>query len=169
MKHLISTLAAAAGASALYIPNGLFADIKSFFPARLQHPLGQCQHSATSRDCWGAYNTETNWYEEWPSTGKTVEVWLSAQEGTCNQDGYERACMTFNGTIPGPTITAEWGDDLVIHVTNNMKLNGTSVHWHGLRQWGSVEYDGVPGVTQCPIPPVSKTDHMRVPAAMLLS
>jgi FtsP/CotA-like multicopper oxidase with cupredoxin domain len=41
----------------------------------------------------------------------------------------------------------------VIHVTNNLQHNGTSIHWHGIRQQGSVEYDGVPGVTQCPIAP----------------
>jgi FtsP/CotA-like multicopper oxidase with cupredoxin domain len=61
--------------------------------------------------------------------------------------------MTFNGTIPGPAIIADWGDNLVIHVTNNLEHNGTSIHWHGIRQLGSLEYDGVPGVTQCPIAP----------------
>ena len=61
--------------------------------------------------------------------------------------------MTFNGTIPGPAIIADWGDNLVVHVKNNMQHNGTSVHWHGIRQLNSVEYDGVPGVTQCPIAP----------------
>jgi FtsP/CotA-like multicopper oxidase with cupredoxin domain len=34
-----------------------------------------------------------------------------------------------------------------------LKNNGTSVHWHGVRQLNNNEYDGVPGVTQCPIPP----------------
>lgn len=61
--------------------------------------------------------------------------------------------MTFNGTVPGPAIIADWGDNLVIHVINNMQDNGTSIHWHGLRQLNSTEYDGVPGVTQCPIAP----------------
>ena len=61
--------------------------------------------------------------------------------------------MTFNGTMPGPPIIANWGDNLVIHVTNNLPSDGTTVHWHGVRQLDSVQYDGVPGVTQCPIPP----------------
>lgn len=61
--------------------------------------------------------------------------------------------MTFNGTVPGPAIVADWGDNLVIHVTNNLPDNGTAIHWHGIRQLGSLEYDGVPGVTQCPIAP----------------
>jgi hypothetical protein len=50
-------------------------------------------------------------------------------------------------------ITADWGDNLIIHVTNNMKYNGTAIHWHGIRQLNNSEYDGVPGVTQCPIAP----------------
>lgn len=42
---------------------------------------------------------------------------------------------------------------VIIHVTNNLENNGTAIHWHGIRQKGSMEYDGVPGVTQCPIAP----------------
>ena len=34
-----------------------------------------------------------------------------------------------------------------------MQHNGTSVHWHGIRQWNSTHMDGVNGVTQCPIAP----------------
>ena len=78
-----------------------------------------------------------------------------AENITLAPDGYERQVLAFNGTIPGPAIIADWGDDLVIHVTNNMENNGTSIHWHGIRQLGSLEYDGVPGVTQCPIAPGS--------------
>ncbi|KAK7753773.1 hypothetical protein SLS62_004138 [Diatrype stigma] len=57
----------------------------------------------------------------------------------------------FNGTYPGPTLQACWGDQLVIHVTNRRSDNGTTVHWHGIRQLNSNEMDGVNGVTQCPI------------------
>jgi len=61
--------------------------------------------------------------------------------------------MTFNGTIPGPTIIANWGDKIKVHVTNRMVNNGTAIHWHGVRQLNSLLADGVPGVTQCPIAP----------------
>jgi FtsP/CotA-like multicopper oxidase with cupredoxin domain len=61
--------------------------------------------------------------------------------------------VTFNGTIPGPAIVVDWGDDVVVHVTNNLQSNGTTVHWHGMRQLENSEFDGVPGVTQCPIAP----------------
>lgn len=31
--------------------------------------------------------------------------------------------------------------------------NGTSIHWHGLRQLDTMQFDGVNGITQCPIAP----------------
>ena len=30
-----------------------------------------------------------------------------------------------------------------------MKDNGTGIHWHGMRQLGTVGEDGVPGITEC--------------------
>lgn len=44
---------------------------------------------------------------------------------TIAPDGYERQVLAFNGTVPGPPITADWGDELVIHVTNSLENNGT--------------------------------------------
>jgi hypothetical protein len=38
-------------------------------------------------------------------------------------------------------------------VTNHLEVNGTGIHWHGLRQLGSNEMDGVNGLTECPIAP----------------
>ncbi len=34
-----------------------------------------------------------------------------------------------------------------------MKHNGTSIHWHGIRQWKTMHMDGVNGITQCPVAP----------------
>ncbi|EKD21339.1 uncharacterized protein L3040_000625 [Drepanopeziza brunnea f. sp. 'multigermtubi'] len=112
-----------------------------------------CENTATSRSCWGDYSIDTDWYEVTPQTGVTREYWLEVVNTTLAADGYTRQVLSFNGTVPGPTIIADWGDNLVIHVTNKMQHNGTAIHWHGLRQLGSLEYDGVPGVTQCPIAP----------------
>jgi FtsP/CotA-like multicopper oxidase with cupredoxin domain len=65
-----------------------------------------------------------------------------------------------NGQYPGPTIRAKWGDTIVVNVKNNMKDNGTGIHWHGMRQLNSCQQDGVPGVTECPIAP-GKTRQYR--------
>lgn len=40
-----------------------------------------------------------------------------------------------------------------ITVKNQLKYNGTTIHWHGLRQFQSLEMDGVNAITQCPIAP----------------
>ena len=57
----------------------------------------------------------------------------------------------FNKTYPGPWIQACWGNQLEIKVTNRLRHNGTTIHWHGIRQNGTLDMDGVNGVTQCPI------------------
>jgi len=75
-------------------------------------------------------------------------------------DGVERLMLVYNNSYPGPLITANWGDWVVVHVTNNLQNNGfftlwgianlsTSIHWHGIIQENNCANDGVPGVTQC--------------------
>ncbi|KAI1867412.1 hypothetical protein JX265_000750 [Neoarthrinium moseri] len=97
--------------------------------------------------------TDTNWYDETPNTGVTREYWFDIQNGTATVDGVERLVMTVNGQFPGPTIMADWGDWVVVHVTNSLQNNGTSIHWHGLRQEQTSSEDGVASITQCPIAP----------------
>jgi len=45
-----------------------------------------------------------------PDTGVTREFWFDIQNGTAALDGVERIVLTVNGTFPGPTIIADWGD-----------------------------------------------------------
>ncbi|KAK6839874.1 hypothetical protein PG987_005740 [Apiospora arundinis] len=122
-------------------------------PGALVDRAEPCDNTATSRRCWGEYSIDTDWLEVTPETGNTREYWITAEETIMAPDGFQRPVMVFNGSIPGPTIEADWGDDVVIHVTNNLRNNGTAIHWHGIHQKGSIAHDGVPGVTQCPIVP----------------
>lgn len=78
-----------------------------------------CENTATSRSCWGDYNIDTNYYTTIPDTGVTREYWLSVEGVDCAPDGVQRTCMTFNGTVPGPTIIADWGDRLVFRALMN--------------------------------------------------
>jgi FtsP/CotA-like multicopper oxidase with cupredoxin domain len=55
----------------------------------------------------------------------------------------------YNGSMPGPTIEAVEGDKVRIVVHNKLP-EATSVHWHGLEV--PIAMDGVPGLTQDPIP-----------------
>ncbi|KAL1618176.1 hypothetical protein SLS54_007417 [Diplodia seriata] len=100
---------------------------------------------------------DTDYYNEVPETGVTREYWFDLQEVTVAPDGIERIALTVNGTIPGPTIEADWGDNVVVHVTNNLasSMNGTSIHFHGIRQNYTNQHDGVVSITQCPTAPGS--------------
>jgi FtsP/CotA-like multicopper oxidase with cupredoxin domain len=56
--------------------------------------------------------------------------------------------LSYNGSIPGPTLRVQQGSELVVHVRNDGDTEAT-VHWHGLRLDNA--YDGVPFETQPPI------------------
>lgn len=56
----------------------------------------------------------------------------------------------FNGSVPGPAIEAVQGDRVRIVVHNDLP-EPTTIHWHGLEVPNAM--DGVPGMTQDPIPP----------------
>lgn len=70
-------------------------------------------------------------------------------------DGVQRNMLVVNGQFPGPTIEANWGDNISVTVVNNITgpAEGTALHWHGLLQRHTEFEDGVPGVSQCPIAP----------------
>jgi len=52
----------------------------------------------------------------------------------------------------GPLIEANWGDQIQVKLTNKSP-EGTAIHWHGILQKDNQAFDGVPGVSQCPIAP----------------
>ena len=56
----------------------------------------------------------------------------------------------YNGSCPGPTIQVTQGDRVRIIVENGLP-ESTSMHWHGLEV--PIDQDGVPFISQQPIPP----------------
>ncbi|KAJ3563162.1 hypothetical protein NP233_g9118 [Leucocoprinus birnbaumii] len=72
-------------------------------------------------------------------------------------DGFSRSATVVNGAFPAPVIAVNKGDQLKVNVVNQLtdptQERGTSVHWHGILQKGTIPMDGVVGVTQCPIAP----------------
>ncbi|KAI0134118.1 multicopper oxidase-domain-containing protein [Xylariales sp. AK1849] len=125
-----------------------------------EYPGWELCNTETSRDCWirdptGAqpeFNISTD-YENRIPPGITREYWLEVTTNeTVKPDGIDKIMGNyFNGSYPGPVLEACWGDQLVIHVTNKVATNGSTIHWHGIRQLNSNEMDGVNGITQCPI------------------
>ncbi|CAI6334433.1 unnamed protein product [Periconia digitata] len=111
-----------------------------------------------NRACWmrnnatgQVFDINTD-YEDFAPEGIERPYWLEITEGDISPDGMERkAAQLINGTYPGPTLEACWGDTIVVHVTNRLFSNGSTIHWHGMRMLNENKMDGVNGVTQCPI------------------
>lgn len=57
---------------------------------------------------------------------------------------------TYNGVEPGPVLRLRQGTPFRATVENRL-AETTTVHWHGIRLPNAM--DGVPGITQPPIPP----------------
>ncbi|HXE57874.1 MAG TPA: multicopper oxidase family protein, partial [Gemmatimonadales bacterium] len=64
--------------------------------------------------------------------------------------GRELVMYAFNGQHPGPLVRVPQGATIVVDLVNRLD-QPTAVHWHGVRLEN--RSDGVPGLTQPPIPP----------------
>jgi len=104
-------------------------------------------------DQFCGYNINTNYYENTPTTCNVVTYEFEITSATISPDGIERPALLVNGQMPGPAIHASWGDTVVVTVKNSLQNNGTSIHFHGVRQLNNNMNDGVPSITQCPIAP----------------
>ena len=110
-------------------------------------------NSPDHRGCWGGgfdINTPPN---SWPDSGNVCKYEFTMMNVTLSPDGIPKQMLTVNGQYPGPLVECNWGDTIEVTVTNALQNNGTGIHWHGFRQEGSCEMDGVPGVTECPLAP----------------
>ena len=58
--------------------------------------------------------------------------------------------MAYNGRIPGPEIRVKEGERVRVVLKNSLG-EPTTIHWHGVDVPNSM--DGVPGITQQPVPP----------------
>jgi len=113
-------------------------------------------------DAYCGYDINTNYYNVHPKTCKVVYYELDITETRIAPDGRERFAMVVNGQMPGPEIRASWGDTVVVKVNNKLSVNGTSIHFHGIRQLNNTMNDGVPAITQCPIAPGSSMTYTWV-------
>lgn len=145
------------------VRNGALSVLGSHNQKRQNFQNGPCAgNTATTRSTWCSYNIDYDWYDVVPTTGVTREYWFVLSDNrTISPDGVPRYAQTINGTMPGPTLFANWGDNVVVHLTNNLtrSVNGTSLHFHGMRQYYTVQNDGVASITQCPIPPSSSMTY----------
>jgi suppressor of ftsI len=64
--------------------------------------------------------------------------------------GRDLVMYGFNGQYPGPLIRVRQAAEITIRFVNRLDLP-SAVHWHGIRL--DNPFDGVPGLTQDPVPP----------------
>ncbi|KAK5658990.1 hypothetical protein OQA88_1076 [Cercophora sp. LCS_1] len=115
-------------------------------------------NTPTNRACWTTgFNINTDYETNFPATGvvRNYNFVITEQDNwTGGADGVpKKKAMLINGRFPGPNIVADWGDTIRVTVTNNLQVNGTSIHWHGIHMRNNNVNDGANGITECPIPP----------------
>jgi FtsP/CotA-like multicopper oxidase with cupredoxin domain len=84
-----------------------------------------------------------------PSTGR-VREYRFAVAATDLDLGDGHTFRGYNASMPGPEIRVGAGDTVRVAVQNELE-EATTIHWHGLPVPNRM--DGVPDVTQEPIPP----------------
>ena len=75
---------------------------------------------------------------------------LTVDRVTIDTGDFRKQGIGYNGASPGPILRFREGEDVTIHVTNNLD-EPTSVHWHGLIL--PYQMDGVPGLSYPGIAP----------------
>jgi len=81
-------------------------------------------NTATTRSQWCNYNLQTDYYNTYPDTGVVRSYTFNIQNLTLSPDGVPRMVQAINGQIPGPTISANWGDTISVTVNNQVQNNG---------------------------------------------
>ncbi len=96
------------------------------------------------------------WAGETPTELRGTEFFLDIGEQEVNITGSKATATLVNGLLPGPVLRIKEGDDVVIHVTNNLHEMCT-IHWHGIIL--DAEMDGVPGISFPGIAPGKTFTH----------
>ncbi|PYH68666.1 L-ascorbate oxidase [Aspergillus vadensis CBS 113365] len=86
------------------------------------------------------------------SSSRVVDFRLDLTWEDSNVAGISRKAIHTNGQVPAPNIRVNQGDQVRVLVNNSMPF-GTTVHWHGIPQYGTPWSDGVPGLNQEMIKP----------------
>jgi FtsP/CotA-like multicopper oxidase with cupredoxin domain len=107
------------------------------------------------RELAAAYPTDA------PPATATREFDLRAAPTTTKLlDGRALKVWSYNGQVPGPVLRVRLGEEVVVRLKNDLP-QPTTIHWHGVRVPNAM--DGVPGITQAPVPPGGTFTYRFVP------
>ncbi|XP_066921710.1 uncharacterized protein [Clytia hemisphaerica] len=91
-------------------------------------------------------------HDQGPETDEAKRYNVSLNQ-VITMDGYERAVITANNSIPGPPLVVYKDQTIIVHVHNHLLSESVTIHWHGIHQKGTPFSDGVAFISQCPILP----------------
>ena len=86
--------------------------------------------------------------------GQTLDLIAARVRRTIH--GRDHVMYGFNGQYPGPLIQVGQGATIFVNFENRTEWP-TAIHWHGLRL--DNRYDGVPFLTQDPVPPGGRFEY----------
>lgn len=121
-----------------------------------KHPCARiCKEGALPMVC--KYRFELEWYYTMSKACYNCPLHLEdcSRKDCVVGDGVRRPIVVVNRQMPGPSVEVCKGDRIIVDMENHLMTESTSIHWHGHHQRGTPYMDGVPYVTQCPIPPKS--------------
>jgi multicopper oxidase len=78
-----------------------------------------------------------------------VQAGVAPEAGHVDLGGPVVPTWSFGGQVPGPEIRLRAGQNLQALLVNRLPVE-TTVHWHGVAICNDM--DGVPGMTQVPVP-----------------
>lgn len=68
---------------------------------------------------------------EHPAVGGSVSGTVTAAPGSFNIGGASSSGWLYNGSLPGPTFRARFGDAVAVNLVNGLQ-DDTTIHWHGM-------------------------------------
>jgi FtsP/CotA-like multicopper oxidase with cupredoxin domain len=108
-------------------------------------------HDYRSSAALSTLTVKLNASAEIKPTGRVREFQLVATRAPWEiAPGKTVQAITYNGTVPGPTLRVTEGDTVKVTLKNELDQD-TTIHWHGLHVPNSM--DGVPPFSQDPIKP----------------
>ena len=105
--------------------------------------------SPTRRHLIGPHSPQVAAAEAARHATGTVQAGVAPEAGHVDLGGPVVATWSYGGQVPGPEIRVRKGQTLQALLVNQLPVE-TTVHWHGVAIRNDM--DGVPGMTQAPVP-----------------
>ncbi|XP_029665986.1 laccase-1-like isoform X3 [Formica exsecta] len=112
-----------------------------------------CKDGAAPLDCYYTFKLESYYAMSKACYDCPFNITDCFRPHCIPADGVKRSLLVVNRQMPGPSIEVCQGDRIMVDMINLLHSESTTMHWHGQHHLATPYMDGVPYVSQCPIPP----------------